>query len=108
MPRIQQNERQAPTVNTFVASAFQLPSWIKGNVHFIGDFPYGRSSHVAGDGHIEHLVDSIAALYPTSTMTFIMTHEMAEGVVKETRRAIVETTPCRDGRTVVHIKPRFS
>ena len=108
MPSIQQNERASPAVKTFVASVFQLPSCIEGSIHFVGDLPYGISSHMDGAGRLENLVDSIAASYPTSTMTFIMTHDMAEEVIRETKRAIVETRPCRNGRTIVHVKPRFS
>ena len=103
MPTIQQNERLAPAVNTFVASAFQLPLRIEGSVHFVGDLPYGRSSHMRGDGCIESLVDSIAASYPASTMTLIMPNDVAEDVVGQTRTATVETTPYRGGRTVVRV-----
>lgn len=108
MPTIQQNERLAPPVSTFVASAFQLPPQIRGNVHFVGDLPYGKTSHMDGDCRIESLVDTIAVAYPTSTMTFVMTRDIAQDIVRETKRAIVETRPCKNGRTVIHAKPSFS
>ena len=61
-----------------------------------------------GNGRTESLIDSISASYPTATMTFTMTRIMAEDAARETRRAIVETTPCRNGRAIVRVKPRFS
>jgi hypothetical protein len=105
LPVIQQNEQLAPAVNTFVASAFRLPPCVEGHVHFVGDVPYGRSSHMLGESGVGSLVDSIAASHPTATMTFITTRDMAEDIISETTRATIETKPCGNGRAVVYATP---
>jgi hypothetical protein len=105
MPAVEQNERLAPSLHTFTASAFELPPGIEGNVHFVGDLPYGRTSNMYGDREIEDLIDCIAAVYPNSTMGFVMTRDIGMNILSKTRGAITERIPCRNGRLIVRVRP---
>jgi len=101
MPVIEQNERRAPALNTFTASAFALPPGIEGDIHFVGDLPYGRSSRMCGDRQVAALFDCIAEAYPNSTMRFVMTRDIAEDVLRETGTVATTTMRCRNGRLIV-------
>ena len=106
LPVIEQNERLAPVLRTFTASAFQLPLGIDGSIHFVGDLPYGRTSYLCGNRSVKALFDCIIAAYPKSTMTFVMTHGMAEGVLGGTENLTIDSIPCKNGRLIVRATPR--
>ena len=101
MPAIEQTERLGPMLRTFTASAFALPAGVEGDVQFVGDVPYGRSSHMWGGRRVRDLFDSIAQAYPNATMRFVMPRDAAEDALRETRTVRTKGIPCGKGRLVV-------
>ena len=106
MPLIQANQQLRPRVHAFTASAFELPLDLGEDVHFVGDLPYGRSSSMCGSRRVDSLLDSLAAAYPNSRMTFVMTSDSAQHVLARTSGAAVEIAPCGKGRWVVRASPK--
>ena len=106
MPLIEQTERFAPTLRTFTASAFALPPGIEGDIHFVGDVPYGRTSHMGGGRGVTGLLDCIAEAYPNATMRFVMPRDAGEAVLRETRSVAAKAIPCRNARLIVGGRPK--
>jgi len=106
MPLIEQTQRRAPTLRAFTASAFALRPGIEGDLHFVGDVPYGRTSHVGGGRQLTALLDRIAEAYPNATMRFVMPRDAGEAVLRETTTVATKAIPCRDGRLIVGGRPK--
>lgn len=106
MPLIEQNERLARPVHAFVASAFGLPAGTEGEVHFMGDLPYGKQSRMAGGGGLSELLEAIHLVYPHATMTFVTTPEAAGDLPSEGGSLALRLRPCRKGRLLIHATPR--
>ena len=101
LPLIEANQKLARPIHAFAASAFDLPTGIDGEVHFVGDLPYGRSSAVRGGYGVDVLVDRLTTVYPDAKMTLVMTRDDAQRVLSGARGATVETSPCANGRVVL-------
>jgi hypothetical protein len=101
MPLIEANQRLHPAVYTFRASAFELPSGVNGDVHFVGDLPYGKCSSMEDDHGVDALPDALTAAYPGSSMTLIMAPDDARRILARGSRTPVEVAPCRTGRVVL-------
>jgi len=56
-----------------------------------------------GGRDFDELFGSIAAAYPDSTMTFVMSREIAERALGRIPRSAAEITPCRGGRLIVRV-----
>jgi RRNA methyltransferase AviRa len=101
MPFIQANQQISPPVHAFTATAFELPVAIPGNVHFVGDLPYGRSSSMRGESRVDALLDRLTAAFPEAKMTFVMTAADAQHVRTRASGARLETRPCSNGRVIL-------
>lgn len=106
LPLIERSERLAPTLHTFIASAFALPPGIEGDIHFVGDVPYGRTSHMGGGRQVTSLLDCIAEAYPDATMRFVMPRDAGEAVLRETNAVTTKAISCRNGRLIVGGRPK--
>jgi 23S rRNA G2445 N2-methylase RlmL len=106
MPRIENEAGAPPSLQAFVASAFDLPRQAEGTVHFIGDLPYGRSSRLRGHGDIPALLDAIATTYPGASMSFVMTEDAARDVLRNSKHIKAEQRSCRNRRAIVSATAR--
>lgn len=105
MPLIERNAGRAPLVDTYTASAFDLPRGIEGNIHFLGDLPHGKSSRMWGSDGAERLLDAVAGAYPNATMRFIMTRDMADRVLRGTETVSAVAIASKSGRAIVRAGP---
>jgi hypothetical protein len=103
LPTIRHQKPTPPQLRTFRASAFDLPDTIEGNLHFVGDLPYGKSSHLHG-GSIGDLFTALDTAYPAASMSFVMTREAAAELADTRWGAAVVFSPCRNGRSLARLE----
>jgi hypothetical protein len=88
-----------PGVQAVAGSAFSLPVRVEGQVHFVGDLPYGRKSRLEG-GTIRDVLIALRESHRDSTVTLVAPKEAAEVVAAEGFPGAV-SRPLKGGRVIL-------